>query len=154
MSFLRKLKGEGIMDSAEDHLKTNDEEDPLENITQLDVDLYQTPNEIIIYAPIAGASLEKIHVSIEGDNDTVIIQGEKHRPEEYAHKSGGASSDGQFFSEEVSWGEFYRKIILPDEIDVGNAEANTKDGVLLLRLPLLKESSQKKVQLKIKTLDE
>jgi HSP20 family molecular chaperone IbpA len=48
-----------------------------------------------------------------------------------------ASQNGDFTLEECHWGDFYRQIILPDEIDPEHAEAKTKDGVSVLKLPLV-----------------
>ena len=58
------------------------------------------------------------------------------RPEKLKHDP-DASQAGDFTLEECHWGDFYRQIILPDEIDPEHAEAKTKDGVLVLRLPLI-----------------
>jgi HSP20 family molecular chaperone IbpA len=52
------------------------------------------------------------------------------------------SRNGEFTLEECHWGDFYRQIILPDQIDPERAEAKTKDGVLALRLPLVGRASK------------
>jgi HSP20 family molecular chaperone IbpA len=38
---------------------------------------------------------------------------------------------GAFFTEECIWGDFYRRIILPESVDIENAEAKIKNGVLI-----------------------
>ena len=46
---------------------------------------------------------------------------------------------GEYFSHECNWGNFYRRIILPESVDINKAEAkNQKNGVLIVILPLLK----------------
>jgi len=150
-SFLRKLKKQGV-DQVEDAEKGGAEAHVMQGVAQLDVDVYQTDSEIVIYAPMAGAGTESIDVSIEGDNDIITISGSKARPENLAFES-GRTHKGQFFSEEAAWGDFYRQIILPEEIDIGGAEAKMRNGVLVLTLPLLRSSS-KKTKMKILKLDE
>lgn len=69
---------------------------------------------------------------------------------------GGATHKGvggEFSFEECVWGSFFRQIILPAEIDPNKAEAKTKDGVLMLRLPF-KEPSGTKMKLKITNIEQ
>jgi len=47
------------------------------------------------------------------------------------------------------WGDFYRRIILPESVNIDQAEAKIKNGVLILMLPLLKPGEKEKVQLKV-----
>lgn len=157
-SFLRKLKREGVVkqDESADTLPSPSVTKPgaaiLSGVTQLPVDVFQSDRNIIIYAQIPGLNLEKLDISIEGDNDVVTIQGEYHRPEELSseHNSG----TGEFSLEECAWGQCFRQIILPQEIDSATADAKVKDGVLVLTLPL-KNSTNKKTKMHVtKWVDE
>jgi len=145
MSFLQRLKGRGVRSGEK--LLSSDEEMALDKIAQLDVDVYQTDNMIIVYAQAARADMSDIHVSIEGDADIVLIEGRRLRPENLAFPK--KKPDGAFFTEECIWGEFYRRIILPESVDIENADAKIKNGVLVLILPLLKAEEKEKVKLKI-----
>jgi len=145
MSFLQRLKGRGVRSGEK--LLSSDEEMALDKIAQLDVDVFQTDNMIIIYAQAAGADMSDIHVSIEGDADIVLIEGRRLRPENLAFPK--KKPDGAFFTEECIWGEFYRRIILPESVDIEKADAKIKNGVLVLILPLLKAEEKEKVKLKI-----
>ncbi len=145
MSFLQRLKGRGIR--TEQRLQSSEEETALDKIVQLDVDVYQTTNMIVVYAQAAGAELSDIHVSIEGDADVVLIEGKRLRPEYLAFPK--KKPDGSFFTEECVWGYFYRRIILPESVDITHAEAKVKNGVLVLVLPLLRPEEKEKVRLKI-----
>ena len=91
--------------------------------------------------------MNDIHVSVEGDADIVLIEGRRLRPEFLAFPK--KKPDGAFFTEECVWGDFYRRIILPESVDIENAEAKIRNGVLVLVLPLLKPEEKEKVQLKI-----
>jgi HSP20 family molecular chaperone IbpA len=145
MSFLQRLKGRGIR--TEQRLQSSEEETALDKIVQLDVDVFQTNDIIVVYAQAAGAELSDIHVSIEGDADVVLIEGKRLRPTHLAFQK--KKPDGAFFTEECIWGDFYRRIILPESVDIVNAEAKVKNGVLVLVLPLLKAEEKEKVRLKI-----
>ena len=74
----------------------------------------------------AGADLADIHVSIEGDADVVLIEGKRLRPEHLAFPK--QKPKGAFFTEECTWGEFYRRIILPESVNIAEAEAKIKNG--------------------------
>ncbi|KKS83318.1 MAG: Heat shock protein Hsp20 [Parcubacteria group bacterium GW2011_GWA2_43_11] len=141
-TFMDKLKGKGLVDKegqlvdgASASAKNSQPALP-GHALQLPVDVYQSDTEIVIYAQLAGMDMQTLDVSIGGDNDVVSIQGSALRPEQLMHES-HASQNGDFTLEECHWGDFYRQIILPDEIDPERAEAKTKDGVLALRLPLI-----------------
>lgn len=146
MSFLQRLKGRGVR--TERKLQSSEEETALDKIVQLDVDVYQTTDLIVVYAQAAGAELADIHVSIEGDADIVLIEGKRLRPEHLAFPK--KKPGGSYFSEECVWGDFYRRIILPESVDITQAQAKVKNGVLVLVLPLLKPEQKEKVRLKIK----
>lgn len=145
MSFLQRLKGRGVRSGEK--LLSSDEEMALDKIAQLDVDVYQTDDMIVIYAQAAGADMSDIHVSIEGDADIVLIEGQRLRAENLAFPKKKPS--GAFFTEECVWGDFYRRIILPESVDIEKADAKIKNGVLVLILPLLKAEEKEKVKLKI-----
>jgi len=146
MSFLQRLKGRGVR--TEKRLQSSEEETALDKIVQLEVDVFQTNNLIVIYAQTGGAELNDIHVSIEGDADIVLIEGKRLRPEHLAFPR--KKPAGAFFTEECVWGDFYRRIILPESVDITKAEAKVKNGVLVLVLPLLKPGEKEKVNLKIR----
>jgi len=145
MSFLQRLKGRGVR--TEQRLQSSEEETVLDKIVQLDVDVFQTTNLIVVYAQAAGAELADIHVSIEGDADVVLIEGKRLRPSYLAFPK--KQVEGAFFTEECIWGDFYRRIILPESVDIAKAEAKVKNGVLVLVLPLLKPEEKEKIKLKI-----
>lgn len=145
MSFLQRLKGRGVR--TEQKLLSSDEESAIDKIVQLDVDVFQSDDLIVIYAQAAGTELSDVHVSIEGDADIVLIEGRRLRPEFLAFPK--KKPVGAFATEECIWGDFYRRIILPESVDIEKADAKIKNGVLVLTLPLMKPEEKQKVQLKI-----
>ena len=137
-----KLKGKGLVDQTGQPTNSapiqhdGTKEVVPDHALQLPVDVFQSDDEIVIYAQLAGMDMHTLDVSISGENDVVSIQGSAIRPESLMYEAQGAHT-GDYTLEECHWGDFYRQIILPDEIDPERAEAKTKDGVLALRLPLV-----------------
>jgi HSP20 family protein len=155
-SFLDRLKKKDIIPSTSDDKKDaqiaaqNSAPSPAASgipAEQLKVDIFQTPNAIVIYAQIAGASIHDYGVTIEGDGDVVTIKGQRSRPDG-EHFSSPTAENKEKVLEECSWGKFYRQIILPSEVDASKAEAKMKDGVLMLLLPL-KETGEKGVKINV-----
>lgn len=143
-TFMDKLKGKGLVDKGGAPAAASQAGTPAAahqevvpgHALQLPVDVFQADTEIVIYAQLAGMDMQTLDVSITGENDVVTIQGTSMRPEHLMSDAHNAR-DGEFTLEECHWGDFYRQIILPEEIDPERAEAKTKDGVLALRLPLV-----------------
>ena len=105
---------------------------------ELAVDVYQTPTHIVIKAMIAGVKPEDLDVSIT--RDMVTIRGKRER-----HTEGTA---GDFFFSELYWGSFSRTIVLPQEVEIEEAEATEKHGLLIIRLPKLDKGRQAKLKVK------
>lgn len=104
---------------------------------QLSVDVYQTPDEIVIKSTIAGVKPEDLDVTI--NNDMVTIKGKREDSKEV--------SEENYFYQECYWGGFSRSIILPVEVKAEESKAQLKNGVLTIRLPKAKKS--KAVSVKI-----
>jgi len=145
MAFLQRLKGKGVR--SDQSLQSSEEETAVDKVAQLHVDVFQTEHTIVIYAQSAGADMSDVHVSIEGDADIVLIEGRRIRPEYLVFPKN--KPQGAFFAEECVWGDFYRRIILPESVEIEKAEAKIKNGVLILVLPLLKPEEKERVRLKI-----
>ena len=105
---------------------------------ELSVDVYQTPTHIIIRAMIAGVKPEDLDVSIT--RDMVTIRGKREQ-----HSEGTA---GDFFFQELYWGSFARTIVLPQEVEIEEAEATEKHGLLVIRLPKMDKGRQAKLKVR------
>lgn len=147
MSFLQRLKERGVR-NKQSELLSGAEETVADEVAQLHVDVYQTEQMIVIYAQSAGADMNDVQVSIEGDANIVLIEGRRTRPEYIVFPKKVAG--GAYVAEECVWGDFYRRIILPESVIIQKAEAKIKDGVLILVLPLLKPSEKEKEKVKLK----
>ena len=139
-SFLDKLKKRGF-EEEEAARQEEAEANPAavqmpQGEMQLDVDLMQTNEEVILITQIAGVSLKDVAISIEGENDVVVLQGEKKKPRVDADESIEEGDGVKYIHQEGHWGSFYRRILLPGEIIPEEADAELEEGVLILRLPL------------------
>lgn len=107
---------------------------------ELTVDVYQTPSEIVIQTMVAGVKPEDLQIAIT--REMVTLKGKREVSREVAHED--------YFQKELYWGSFSRTILLPTEVEVEEAEAIEKHGLLTIRLP--KIDKEKKQSLKVKSL--
>lgn len=94
----------------------------------LTLDIFQKDGEIVIKSAIAGITGKDLDIAIT--NDSVTIKGTRKEEEEEKGRN--------YFYKELSWGEFSRKVILPEEINADEAKATLKNGILTITLPKLK----------------
>lgn len=120
--------------SIHEHSSVVDE--PVEG--QLPVDVYQTANDIIIRAFVAGVRPDELSVSIS--RDMVVIGGSREEREQASHSD--------YFTRELFWGSFSRTILLPSEVDVESSSAHAKDGLLTLILPKYDKGRQTKIKVR------
>lgn len=106
---------------------------------ELPVDMYQTEDEIVIRALVAGVSPGELEISIT--RDMVTIRGVREEFQE-AHDDG-------YFHRELFWGSFSRTLLLPEEVAIDEAEAQEKHGLLEIKLPKL--DKHRSAQLKVRT---
>lgn len=132
MSFLQRLKDNGAL--ADEAVLLMDKETDEVAVAQLDVDVTETATAVVIFAQAAGADMHDVHISVEGEDNIVIIEGKRKRPLHLVEEM--REESGTFFAKECLWGKFYRRIILPDSVIVNKAEAKIKNGVLIIVLPL------------------
>ena len=110
---------------------------PDEEEGRLSLDVYQTENEIVIVAPIAGVKADDIDISLSGD--MITIKGKREMdPKE---------NEVDYLYQECFWGSFSRTIILPCEIDPEKVKATFKEGVLRIYLPKLQKEKVKKIKI-------
>lgn len=105
---------------------------------QLAIDVYQTPESIVIKSTIAGARPEEIDISI--NNDMVTIRGQRFED--------ATTNEEDYLYQEIYWGGFSRSIVLPVEVNADESEAALKNGVLTITLPKAKKT--KSISVKVK----
>ena len=105
---------------------------------QLAIDVYQTPDEIVVESTIAGVKGDDIDVDVTSER--VTIRGERSKET--------VTADGDYFYQECFWGKFSRSVILPQEIDPDKAHSTIKNGVLTIHLPKLHRDRARKVKVR------
>ncbi len=147
-SFFEKLTGSVRMDDMEDeeieetrlpsgrNPSSSLMEEPEEG--ELTIDVYQTPSEIVIKSMVAGVKPEDLDISIT--RDMVVIKG-KRETEKFV-------KDEDYYHQELYWGSFSRSIMLPSEVEVEEADAVEKHGLLIIRLPKIDKNKQTRLRVK------
>ena len=133
------FEGEGKERHA--HMKLRDgEESPVsdEPAGELAVDVYQTPDAIVVKALIAGVHPNSVDISLTREMLTISGSREDEREVDEEH----------YFQRELYWGSFSRTILLPEEVDVDVAEASERHGVLVIRLPKINKKRQTKLKVR------
>ncbi len=105
---------------------------------RLPVDVYSTPDEIVVTAAVPGVKPENVEISIEGD--TVTIKGELPRPLENTN----------YIFQERPYGPFVRTLQLNVPIEVDKAEAHFDNGLLTLTLPKAEAVKPRTIKVKVK----
>ncbi len=105
---------------------------------QLTVDVYQTSDMLIIKTMVAGVRPEDLDITIT--RDLVTIKGKREE------ERGIRTED--YFIQELYWGSFSRTITLPAEVEVEEAEAMERHGLLIIKLPKIDKGRQTKLRVK------
>ena len=141
-NFFEKLTGMVKSDDSKSHTPDEMEKElgemAEETEGELAIDMYQTPTDIVIKTMAAGVKPEDLDITIT--RDMVTVKGKREESNDY--------SDDDFFHKELYWGTFSRTVVLPQEIEVEEAEATNKNGLLTIILPKLDKNKQAKVKVK------
>ena len=103
------------------------------------VDIYQNgEHELVLKAELPDMSREAIEITV--DNGTLSINGEKKIAD---------VKEEQFHRVERRYGTFSRSFSLPPTVDPGRVAAESKDGVLTVRLPLREEAKPRQIKVNV-----
>jgi HSP20 family protein len=103
------------------------------------VDVFETPESIVLKADLPDVKKDEVDISIE--NNTLTIKGERKMEKETTEKN--------FYRCERSYGAFTRSFTLPPTVETEKAEAAFENGVLTLTLPKREESKPKQIKVKV-----
>jgi HSP20 family protein len=126
--------------SAQNKVAVQQVESAPEEVGELPVDMYENGNEIIVQTLIAGVLPENLSINIT--RDMVSISGRREENKNIP--------DENYHIRELYWGAFARTVELPDEIDIAQAEAIERHGMLVIKLP--KIDKNRRTVLKIKSI--
>ena len=102
------------------------------------VNVYEYDDKIGIVAEIPG--LDKKNVTVEVEEDVLIISGDKH---------GFDSDGGKCITRELKQSAFTRSFNLGEYLDGANVSAKFKDGMLSISIPKKEPEQPKKHSVKI-----
>ncbi len=102
------------------------------------VDIFETPEELVLIADMPGVSGEKVTLDIRENH--LLISGEVGPP----LGEGETRVEQEYFT-----GDFQREFHLGSLIDQSKIEATMKDGVLRLVLPKVEKAKPRKIQVKV-----
>jgi HSP20 family protein len=88
------------------------------------VDVYETPEEMIVVVEVPGVDSASIELAVTGN--VLSLRGTKQA---------GDLPEPMLQVRERRLGAFHRQITLPNEVDFDNAQAEANQGILKVRLP-------------------
>jgi HSP20 family protein len=103
-------------------------------------DITETDKEYVIKAELPEVKKEDVKITL--DNGMITIEGERRHEKE--HK------DENEIRVESFYGTFSRSFALPENIDSKNIRAESKDGVLRVRIPKTQAAGGKRVSIEVK----
>jgi len=104
------------------------------------IEMRQSGNNLVIHADLPG--LSENDVKVEVTDEGLVIEGERKRET--------SAEEGGWQRSERVYGHFYRLIPLPENARIEEAQANFRDGVLEVNVPV-PESEKKRRQIPIGT---
>lgn len=114
--------------------------DALPTEGELAIDIYQTPDEIVVRTMIPGIEPGNVDIALTREILTVSVSREEVKE----------VTEDNYFARELAWGTFSRTVSLPAEVEVDEAQAEEHHGVLTIRLPKINKERQTKLRVKTK----
>ena len=124
---------------SEDVAGQGAEEQQSDEEGELTVDIYNKGDTIVIQSTVAGVRPEHLDVAIT--DDMVTIRGRRERSDHV--------QEDNYYYKELFWGTFSRQVILPEEIEQEEAEANLQHGLLTIKLPKKRHGVTQKLKVKV-----
>ena len=139
ISSINQIKKINLNNKSEEEL-VGEEKDikEEEQDAELTLDVYQTSSEIIVQTMIAGVHPDNLSINIT--RDSLSIRGKREENQ--------SINKEDYFIQELYWGKFSRSISLPEEINLEEAEAIEKHGLLIIKLPKIDKNREQKLKVK------
>lgn len=102
-------------------------------------DISESETEYLIRAELPSVKKEDIKVKV--NNGVITLEGERKQEKE--------EKGEKMHRVERFYGTFSRSFALPDNADVANVKAETKDGLLTIRIPKLKSTPPQSIDVKV-----
>lgn len=104
------------------------------------LDVYQGDNAFTVVAELPGMNHGDVDIHVE--DNVLTIQGERKFYDEV--------TEDRFHRIERRYGQFQRRINLPQHSDTSKIEATMKDGLLTIRIPKSEQAMPKRIEVKAK----
>lgn len=142
MSFIKVRFTDDIADISSELRKSIDEVFSLinstftvfQNVWRPQVDIYESPDEIMIVADIAGVKTEDLYVEVH--RRVLRIYGKRETP---------VGRNARYHLAEITYGYFERNLSLPLPIDAESITATYADGLLQIRMAKLPMNRVRKI---------
>jgi len=103
------------------------------------VDIYEDAQKVMLKLEVPGIEEKDLDVRVE--NNTLTVKGERKFEKE--------EKEENFHRIERRYGSFSRSFSLPQTVDPHKVEAEYKQGVLTVRLPLREEAKPRQVKVNV-----
>lgn len=106
----------------------------------LALDVYEKDGALRVEASLPGFKKDEIDVQLHDG----ILSIKAQRSEEHEEGEKG----GKYYRRERSWGSVSRRVALPGIVKDADVEAELRNGVLMLTIPIPEEKQPKQIQIK------
>jgi HSP20 family protein len=103
------------------------------------VDIYETPESLVLKAELPGIGREDINIEVK--DSTLTLKGEKKFEKDV--------SEENYRRVERAYGSFQRAFTLPSTIQQDKVKAKFKDGILEITLPKMEEGKPKQIKVDV-----
>lgn len=103
------------------------------------VDVFQSGNDLVVTAEVPG--IDPADLDVRVSEDSITIRGSTRREEEQQR-------DGVYYAER-RYGNFYRSIPLPVEVQPDKARATYRNGILEVRVPTVDTGNGRSVKIDV-----
>jgi HSP20 family protein len=103
------------------------------------VDIYETPNELVVKADLPDVDEKDIDICVE--NNLLTLRGER--------KFDKNVSEDNYLRVERTYGAFSRSFSLPNTVNAEGIHAEYKNGVLTVNLPKREETKPRQVKVSV-----
>ena len=100
------------------------------------LDVIDRDKELVVRAELPGVEKEDVKVEITGER--LMIEAERKFEEEEEKEN--------FYRHELGYGKLMRTVVLPEDVDADNVQAELKEGILSITLPKIRVAEKHTVK--------
>jgi HSP20 family protein len=102
------------------------------------LNMWGDKDRLYVEAELPGMELDDLEIYVNGDRQ-LSIKGKRDAP---------SLKDGTWHRNERNYGEFFRMLELPHEVDANKVKAEFKNGVLCVNLPRREETRPRRIEVR------